>query len=196
MTYVHTYCTHVHTRTGCAEPIWTGQNGAMSAFCGKVHANNYDAGFKDDDDAEQGTAVQAPTVVYDVRLFNSSSFLRSLKHACLHPSCVVHRAPCVAASFFVERPPLRASLVGTNLFPARFRFLLYLVATPRRTPLKYPSDDQCPLRGPAFFCTGRTSAVTVNFWFAAGCPTLRHSSAHALCFFFYYTYIEYFYVSF
>lgn len=92
MTYVHTYCTHVHTRTGCAEPIWTGQNGAMSAFCGKVHANNYDAGFKDDDDAEQGTAVQAPTVVYDVRLFNSSSFLRSLKHACLHPSasCTVH----------------------------------------------------------------------------------------------------------
>lgn len=94
MTYVHTYCTHVHTRTGCAEPIWTGQNGAMSAFCGKVHANNYDAGFKDDDDAEQGTAVQAPTVVYDVRLSNSSSFLRSLKHACLHPSlsCIVHRA--------------------------------------------------------------------------------------------------------
>eukprot|EP00729_Bicosta_minor_P008545 gene8545-31836_t len=53
------------SRPGCAEPIWTGQNGAMSAFCGKVHANNYDAGFKDDDDAEQGTAVQAPTVVYD-----------------------------------------------------------------------------------------------------------------------------------
>ena len=141
MTYVHTYCTHVHTRTGCAEPIWTGQNGAMSAFCGKVHANNYDAGFKDDDDAEQGTAVQAPTVVYDVRLFNSSSFLRSLKHACLHPSCVVHRASCVAASFFVERPPLRASLIGTNLFPARFRFLLYLVATPHTIEIPtWPSD--------------------------------------------------------
>ena len=73
---------------GCSEPIWTGSNGVLSAFCGKQHANQYDLGFKDQGDIESTLAhkygVIAPDVIYEVRTCDSDCASSSCQK---HSSC-------------------------------------------------------------------------------------------------------------
>ena len=55
-------------RPACTEPIWHGNNGEISAFCGKAHANSHSLGFKptvDTHPQSETDPIRAPSLMFD-----------------------------------------------------------------------------------------------------------------------------------